>query len=48
LKVKSVKCTKKDPRILLDSDEYPECVETTPMGFGPVTTNAFRNLLVQR
>jgi hypothetical protein len=25
------------PRILLDSDEYPECVETTPRVFGPVT-----------
>jgi Reverse transcriptase (RNA-dependent DNA polymerase) len=30
LKVKSVKCTKRTPRILLDSDEYPECVGTTP------------------
>jgi hypothetical protein len=37
LKVKSVQCTKRTPRILLDSDEYPECVETTPSVFGTVT-----------
>jgi hypothetical protein len=27
---------KRTPRILLDSDEYPECVETTPRVLGPV------------
>jgi hypothetical protein len=29
------------PRILLDSDEYPECVETTSRVFGPVKSKAF-------
>jgi hypothetical protein len=33
LKIKSVKT----PRIVLDSDENPECVETTPRVFSPVT-----------
>jgi hypothetical protein len=28
---------KRTPRILLNTDEYPECVETTPRVFGPVT-----------
>jgi hypothetical protein len=37
LKVKIVKCTKRTPRIVLDSDKYPKCVETTPRVFGPVT-----------
>jgi hypothetical protein len=29
--------SKRTPRILLNTDEYPECVETTPRVFGPVT-----------
>jgi hypothetical protein len=37
LKVKGVKCTKKDPAHTANTDEYPECVETTPRVFGPVT-----------
>jgi hypothetical protein len=41
LKVKSVKCTKRTPRILLNTVEYPECVETTPRVFGPVTIGPY-------
>jgi hypothetical protein len=35
---------KRTPRILLKTDEYPECVETTPRVFGPVTLNATQKL----
>jgi hypothetical protein len=32
--------SKRTPRILLNTDEYPECVETTPTVFGPVTAGS--------
>jgi hypothetical protein len=35
---------KRTPRILLNTDEYPECVEITPRVFGPVTTSYIHGL----
>jgi hypothetical protein len=35
---------KRTPRILLDSDEYLECKESTPRVFGLVTTSHGKNM----
>jgi hypothetical protein len=42
LQEKLAKCTKRTPRILLVSDEYPEWVETTSRLFSPVTVQWLR------
>jgi hypothetical protein len=39
---------KRTPRILLNTDEYPECVESTPRVFGPVTARVTNEIPTSR